>query len=167
MSLRLRFGPYAGQAAAQVVLNDPQYCLWWLAERPDSALAAIFRELVCRYDDLPFTCRCTLCPRRADQVHALTGSIALTPYCRTCAMTSDALAPAHVIRLYEDAVRHVAQTCPRAHRILMRRVIKCLAHQKGAPQRFHEAPTQHWLTGSVPLPQARAAARPARLHRAA
>ena len=159
---RLRFGPHAGRHTAQVVLCDPQYCLWWMAERPDSPLAETFRCLVAEFDAHALVKSCSCCGRRAHQAHAVSGAVDLVASCRTCSIGLEPTAATHFIRSFEDALRHVAQTCPRAHRILMRRIVKELAMLKGGPQRVTEDAARAWFSG----PALRLCARPAAAHRA-
>lgn len=149
MTLRLRYGPHAGEAAVQVLLRDPQYCLWWLADRPDSALAAVFQDLVQAFDAHVWVRPCSACGRDAAQALALAGTAELVPYCVACSRHGSALRPAGVVCTYEDAVRHVAETCQRGHRVLMRRIILALARLKGAPERLTEVASEAWLLSGL------------------
>ena len=150
MTGRRRYGPDRGEAAAQVVLNDPRYCLWWLAERPESALADAFRGLIADVDQRRLTRACTGCGRRADLTHAVEGCAELIPYCRPCSALREGAGPVQRIVSYEDAVRHVVRTFPRGHRIFMRRIVKRLVELKGGPSRLTEAAVARWLGGGAP-----------------
>ena len=145
MSLRLKYGPHAGRVAEQVVLRDPQYCLWWLAERQESALADIFRGLISQFDDRRFQEPCARCGRRASCAHALPGGPQMTAFCDPCSTFILTARPTSVVRGYEDAVGHVALTCPRGHRIVMRRTVSALAGLKGAPSRATETAAINWF----------------------
>lgn len=95
MSLRLRYGPHGGSTAGQVVMRDPQYCLWWLAERPESALANAFRELIDVFNKRGFCQPCAACTRPAAQSLATLG----LSDCRLTAglaPAAKALSPLHV-----------------------------------------------------------------------
>lgn len=145
MSLRLKYGPHAGEAAARVLLREPQYCLWWLADRPESALSEIFRGLITRFDERPMVRPCSACGRLSHQAHAAAGGVELVAYCRPCGAGRHVQAPGSLVRTYEDAVRHVVETCPRAHRILLRRILLQLLGLKGGPSRLTEPAMDRWL----------------------
>ena len=145
MSLRLKYGPHAGQFAEQVVLRDPEYCLWWLAERQESALANIFRGLISQFDERRIQEPCSRCGRPASCAHAPPGGSQMAAYCSPCSTFSLIAGPASVVRVYEDAVRHVALTCPRGHRIVLQRTVGALAALKGAPARTTKAAAIRWF----------------------
>lgn len=136
--MRLRYGRYAGCSIAQVILSDPAYGLWWLAERPDSSLADLIRGAIHDFDAKPFQASCAECGGRASCAHVFGVRSDLLPYCQRCSLAQNPHPPVHVLAAYEDAMRHVAATCPRGQRIHMRRIVRALARLKGAPERFTE-----------------------------
>ena len=148
--MRLRWGPHAGRAAEQVVLRDPHYCVWWLAERPDSGLAAVFRALIVAFDERPLTSICSLCLRPARLGLANDGAVALSPACGACAARAAAVGPTRIVADYEAAVRHVGETLPRGLRVHMRRIVGELTRLKGGPVQLTETASVTFLSGAAP-----------------
>ena len=144
---RLRWGPHAHEAAEQVVLRDPQYVCSILSDHPGGVLATIFRELILAFDAQPLTCRCARCGRRADGVCAYLNSVVLVGYCELCVRLSPHTRPEPAMRVsdYEAALRHVATSFQRGHRIQMRRIVGALVEAKGGPTRLTEAAARSFL----------------------
>lgn len=105
--MRLRWGPHASQLAEQVVVNDPPYVLSVLDTLPGGGLATVFRDLIIRFDNRPFSSACARCGRAADGVCAYPGSIELIGFCGRCLQISDRASPrpALITGYYEDALR--------------------------------------------------------------
>lgn len=150
--MRLQWGPYATQLAEQVVVNDPLYVLETLARRPDGGLAAVWRDLITRFDTRPFTVACTRCHAPADGVCAYPGSVELIGFCEACVTISDRARPSPALRItgYEDALRHVATSFRRGHRIHMRRIVRRLLLAKGGPAQVSEAAMVLFLSDPTP-----------------
>ena len=145
--MRLRFGPHATRLAEQVLIRDPFYVLQVLSEAPASVLADILRGLVTVFDARALTCACARCGRPAQGVCAYPASTRLIGFCERCVLTSAAARPEPMLRIdgYEAALRHVASSFPRGHRIEMRRIIGELARCKGGPARATEAAVMGFL----------------------
>ena len=145
--MRLRWGPHAQQLAEQVLMRDPQYVADVLDAQPDGVLATIFRDLIVRFDARPLTCPCARCGRQGDGVCAYPGSVTLIGFCERCALISPYAPPTPAVRVttYEDALRHVASSFPRGHRIHMRRIVSALVAAKGGPERATEPAAKRFL----------------------
>lgn len=141
MPLRLRWGPHAGKLAEQVLLRDPQYVTGVLDDQPEGVLASVFRDLITQFDARALACRCARCGRNADGVCAYPGTVCLIGFCERCALISAHAPPRPAVRVttYEEALRHVAASFARGHRIEMRRIVAALALAKGGPARATEA----------------------------
>ena len=139
--MRLRFGPHATRLAEQVLIRDPFYVVQVLSEAPASILADILRNLVTVFDARPLTCACGRCGRTAQGVCAYPVSTRLIGFCERCVLTCAMARPEPMLRIdgYEAALRHVASSFPRGHRIEMRRIVCELALCKGGPSRATEA----------------------------
>ena len=155
--MRLRWGPYASRLAEQVLVRDPFYVVQVLAREPHGGLAYVLQGLVEAFDARPLRCDCARCSHAADGVCAYPGSITLIGFCDRCSLISSSVRPSPTLRVtgYESAIRHVASSFPRGHRIWMRRIVGELMRCKGGPAQATEAGVVSFLRGAPlvePLP---------------
>ena len=143
----LRWGPHAGEVAEQLLLRDPQYVIAVLGDQPAGVLASVFRDLITRFDLRRLVCSCARCGRTADGVCAYPGSVVLIGFCERCVLLFAETPPSPATRVsaYEDALRHIASTFTRGHRIHMRRIVSALVNAKGGPCRATETAAQAFL----------------------
>lgn len=149
--MRLRWGPHAMRSAEQVMISDPLYVLDELDSRPDGRLAGVFQDLIHRFDTRPFTAPCARCHRPGAGVCAYPGSTDLIGFCVGCVAVSEYAAPRPAVQVlsYEDALRHMATSFRRGHRIQMRRIAKHLLRAKGGPIRLTEADLSDYFEAAL------------------
>lgn len=144
--MRLRFGAYAGKTTELLLLKAPDYAVWTMTRRPETAVARAFEHLSAAFDARPIMAACR-CGAAAIQARAYRNSTDLILLCERCAHR---LPPSPVLDDVTDylaALEHVSRTCVRGHRRAQRRIVRRLGLAKGMPRRITEPAAEAFLSG--------------------
>jgi hypothetical protein len=138
----MRFGKHIGKSLETVVLKEPDYVLWMLAQQDATGPLARAREeavgLIQGFDRKPFRVPCCKsgCTRRATRCSVYRDNLGPAWFCDECDPYSLGAAPGRlgIIRSYWDAVNHVDLYCA-GRRGDLKALIRSLALAKGLSAR--------------------------------
>lgn len=139
------FGKHRGESAEHVMLKDPQYVMWVLAQTPETGafarLAREFRRLIDRFDSLPIVAVCDEpgCDRPATCGTLHRGQCVPYWWCPSCDPLSGGRSGKLVrVRTFSEACWYAVSNC-NGRKPDMARLIRSIAEAKGLEVRVREA----------------------------
>jgi hypothetical protein len=139
----LNFGKHRGMPVESLVLKEPDYVAWMLAQedagRELSAARAEVVRLIRILDAKPVLVPCRGCGGRATRFSLYEGSVRPRWWCDQCDPGEECPSPAkvHTVRTYLGGAHYVGSYCGGRKRDLAL-LIKELARAKGLPDRVGE-----------------------------
>lgn len=133
-------GKHQGKTSQMVVLNHPDYVVWYIHELPNAKLSAAFDQHIKKMDARAFTAKCFHCKGQAARATAYEGDPGLMFWCDTCNPYGAGAVQGklRLIRTFSDAVRHINATAD-GHKAFMKEIVRGLAEGKGLPKRVGES----------------------------
>ena len=147
--MNINFGKHSEWSVEMLVLKDPNYVKWIMAQQnPSGRMPAVQQEcrrLVNRFDRKPFVERCCSkgCDQWATRASVYKNNINPILWCDACdpyQMGADR-GKLQILRTYGEALRHVVAHC-KGNQGSSRSLIKAFAQAKGLPHRVGEKQAQ-------------------------
>jgi hypothetical protein len=139
--MRFNKGKHEGKTFEEVLLKDPAYAQWLIANGAP-AIAKEFQRLIKVFDKKPMTAPCVECGSTATRATGYAGSPALFFWCESCDPRRSGASVADpsklgLVRTFKNATRHIDDTL-NGKNTAKAKIVRQLALAKGLPKRAGE-----------------------------